>query len=286
VGPNPNSVVERRRLRAELRRAREDVELTQEQVAAEMDWSLSKIIRIEAGSVGVSTNDLTALLRLYRVSSPDQVRQLIDSAKIARQPSWWSKFRDAVPPTFFHFLEYEAVATVIRQYEALSVPGLLQTEAYARTVISQYKGNLPAKLAKDRLEVRMTRQQLLEQPSPPILHFIIDEAAIQRLAGDESVRDEQLAKLIAVAKRSTVTIEILPFTAGLHRGMGENFAILEFKDAADDDVLYFEGARDELFSHSQADEISLYREMFEQLRAISLSKRATLDYLRKMAARD
>jgi len=277
-------VVERRRLRTDLRRARLDADLTQEQVATEMDWSLSKIIRIENGSVSISTNDLRALLRLYDITGEAEVRRLVDLARNARQPSWWSKYRGSVPPVFFQYLEYEAAASAIRHYESFLVPGLLQTRDYAHTVISEYKGNFSARTIQTRVDIRMTRQQLLEQGTPPRLHFILDEAAIRHLMGDEGTRAEQIQKLIEMAGRPAVTIEVVPFSAGLHRGLGETFTLLEFRDTEDDDVLYFENSRDALFSHDDTEEVVLYREMFEDLRKKSLGVKRSLALLKQVQA--
>lgn len=277
-------VVERRRLRTDLRRARLDADLTQEQVATEMDWSLSKIIRIENGSVSISTNDLRALLRLYNITGEAEVRRLVDLARNTRQPSWWSKYRGSVPPVFFQYLEYEAAASAIRHYESFLVPGLLQTRDYAHTVISEYKGNFSARTIQTRVDIRMTRQQLLEQGTPPRLHFILDEAAIRHLMGDEGTRAEQIQKLIEMAGRPAVTIEVVPFSAGLHRGLGETFTLLEFRDTEDDDVLYFENSRDALFSHDDTEEVVLYREMFEDLRKKSLGVKRSLALLKQVQA--
>ena len=276
-------VVQRRRLRTELRRARQEAGLTQEAVAAEMDWSLSKIIRIETGSVGISTNDLTALLRLYHFVDAARIRELVALAREARQQSWWSKYRGSVPPAFFQFIEYEAAASFIREYQPLLIPGLLQTEEYATAVVRQYRDDFSPKTIKARVEIRMMRQQLIEQSRSPLLFFILDEAVVQRLIGDENLRRAQVERLISMAKRSNVTIEIVPFRAGIHRAMGENFSILEFRNVADSDVLYFESARDAIFSHDDAEEIAVNREMFEHLRKRSLGPEGSLAYLRKIA---
>lgn len=281
MSPSSSTVIQRRRLRGELRQARQEAGLTQEHVAEQMDWSLSKIIRIETGSVGISTNDLTALLRLYSIQDSDRIRWLVDLAREARQQSRWSRYRDSVPPAFFRYLEYEAAAAVVREYESFLIPGLLQTEEYAATVISEYKGNYSPKTIRARVEIRMLRQQFIEQPNPR-LHFILDEAVVQRLMADKKVRGEQLRKLVEMAARPHVTIEILPFSAGLHRSLGETFTILEFQDSADEDVLYFENARDELLTHDEAEEVSLYREIFENLRSISLGPKKSLAYLKEV----
>jgi len=282
--------VPRRRLRAELRRARQQVGLTQEAVAAAMDWSLSKIIRIETGSVGISTNDLTALLRLYQIDSAERTDELVALARAARQQSWWSKYRGSVPPAYFQYLEYEADASVIRQYEALLIPGLLQTEEYATAAIRQYRGRHPGhgqqpaghvspRVIKTRVEIRMTRQQLLQRPDPPSLFFILDEAVIQRTIGDKKFGRAQIARLITMANMPYVTIQVVPFSVGMYVGMAENYAIFSFPDAEDHEVLYFEGAQASIFSHDESGEIVVYRQMFEELSKTALSPEDTLTYL-------
>jgi transcriptional regulator with XRE-family HTH domain len=283
VAASASPLVERRRLRTELRQARQDAGLTQEAVAQQMDWSLSKIIRIEMGSVGISTNDLAALLRLYRVRDPQRVKELKELARASRQRTWWSKYRSILEPTYFQYIEYETSASTIRSYHTLVMPGLLQTEEYATAIISSYRTNPPPKTVQALVEVRMKRQELLLGRSrSPSLFFVIDEAVIHRLNGDEDLRKVQLEKLISMAERPGVTIEIVPFTAGIYRGMADNFAILEFS-GPDDDVIYFESVRDQLFSREKTDEISLYRELYEDLRKVSLGPKGTLDYLGKVA---
>ena len=243
-----------------------------------MDWSLSKIIRIETGAVGISTNDLVALLRLYKVKDSQRVKELITRAKAARQQAWWSKYRAALPPTYFQYIEYETSASIIRSYETILIPGLLQTEEYATAVVQQSKVDLPSRQVKSLIEVRMRRQELLlKQPKPPLLFFVLDEAVIRRLTGDQGLRKTQLEKLIELAGRREVTIEILPFAVGLHRGMTDNFNILEFPGSADD-VLYFESGRGAIFSRDVTEEVTAYRELFEDLRRASLGPKGTLDY--------
>jgi transcriptional regulator with XRE-family HTH domain len=280
VGASP--LIERRRLRTELRQARQDAGLTQEAVAQQMDWSLSKIIRIETGSVGVSTNDLAALLRLYKVRDRQRVKDLIELGKASRQHTWWSKYRSILEPTYFQYIEYETSASIIRSHGIIAVPGLLQTEEYATATISSYRMNHSPKTIKALVEVRMKRQELLLGRSRnPSLFFVIDEAVIHRLNGEEGLRKAQLEKLISLAERPGITIEVVPFAAGIYRGMGENFVILEFSGPVDD-VIYFENVRDQILSHEKTEEMTSYRELFESLRKVSLGPEGTLDYLRKV----
>lgn len=283
VAAGSGPLLDRRRLRAELRQARQDARLTQEAVAQEMDWSLSKIIRIENGAVGISANDLSALLRLYGVHDDQRIGQLRELARATRQPTWWSRYRPVLPRTYFKYIEYEASATVIRSYEPLVIPGLLQTSDYASATISNYRRSETDRDVAALVDVRMKRQELLLQKAEsPALFFVLDEAAIQRLAAEDTLRRDQLEKLIDLAERPEITLEVIPFTTGLHRGMAENFSILEFPGTADD-VIYFESARDGIFMHDTLDEGSVYRELFEELRRISLGPRGTLGFLRHIA---
>jgi transcriptional regulator with XRE-family HTH domain len=284
VAASESPLVERRRLRTELKQARQDADLTQDAVAKQMDWSLSKLIRIETGSVGISTNDLTALLRLYNVKDAKRVRALVAQAKEARRPTWWSKYRAVLAPTYFQYIEFETSASVICTYETSVVPGLLQTEEYATAVTTRNRFNPDPKTVKTLVEVRMKRQQLLlDRPRPPRLFFVLDEAIIRRLAGDKELRQDQVEKLIRMTDRPEVTIEVVPFTAGIHRGLIEDFSILEFGGTDDNDVLYFEGARMTSFSRDEADEIALYHELFEEMRSLSLGPEGTRDYLVEVA---
>jgi len=276
-------LVERRRLRAELKQTRLDVGLTQEAVAEQMDWSLSKLIRIETGAVGISTNDLIALLRLYNVKDARRVRALVAQAKEARKQTWWSKYRAVLEPTYFQYIEFETSASIIRSYQTLVIPGLLQTEGYATAVTQRNRFDPDPKTVKTLVEVRMRRQELLlDRSSPPLLFFVLDESIIHRLAGDEELRQAQVEKLIQMADRPEITVEVVPFSTGIHRGLIEDFNILEF-DGNDSDVLHFEGARMASFTRDEADEIALYRELFEEMRNLSLGPKGTRDYLVEIA---
>jgi len=251
-----------------------------------MDWSVSKVIRIETGAVSITTNDLKALLSLYKIRDSERVDQLVELARASRQSSWWGKYRGDVSPPFFQFLEYEEAASVVRAYDPLLLPGLSQTEEYADAIIHKLADpGTSEDLMRTRLEIRLTRQNLLEQPSPPTLMYVIDEAAIQRLAGERSIALGQIDRLISLANRPSITIEVVPFNAGLHSGLLESFVILEFPEPEDSDVLLVETSRDFIISHDEAGEISGYLEVFEHLRSISLGPDGTLSYLKDLAQR-
>lgn len=280
----PSPLVQRRRLRTELRRARAEAGKTQDQVAKAMDWSLSKIIRIEAGAVTISTNDLRALLILYQINDEERTDELIEIARVSRQPSWWAKYRKDISPQYLQYIEYEEAASIVRTYDPLLLPGLIQTEKYAEVVFDKLADPaISADLNQARLEIRLARQQLLEQESPPDFFCVIDEGAIQRAVGERNIALAQVDRLSSLAVRPNVTIEIIPFAVGLHPGMLEPFNVLEFPDPEDSDVLFVETSRDMIISHDQAGVITGYRETFESLRGVSLGAEETLAYLQDLA---
>ncbi len=274
-------VVQRRRLRTGLRKARIDAGQTQGDVAAAMDWSLSKVIRIEQGSVSISTNDLKALLRHYKITDAAHVDELVAIGKAARERAWWSQYRD-VAPGLIQLIGFESDATARKNFEPLLVPGLLQTEEYARAVILALNEKVSPSGLDALVEIRMKRQELIERANPPELAFVLDEAAIRRAAGRPGIMRRQLHHLVEVAERPNVTIELVPFSAGIHAGMRGSFVVIELPDPADD-VVYAENPDGGLVIRDTPDEIGTYRETFERLRAVSLGAAESSAYIGKLA---
>jgi len=239
-------------------------------VARQMDWSLSKIIRIESGSVSISRNDLIALLQLYGVNEPQRVAALVAQGREARRQTWWSEYRTDLPAAYFQYIEFEMSAATIHSYEPLIVPDLLQTEEYASVATEVYRPNLGPSKTRTLVELQMKRQEiLLSRADPPSLFFVLDEAIIQRLIAMPKLRRTQLGKLTEMAERPGITIEVVPFSAGLHHGITENFRILEFEEITDG-ALYFDSARGSIFSHDGTGDLTGYRDLFKNLREMSL----------------
>jgi transcriptional regulator with XRE-family HTH domain len=283
VSDNPSPAVQRRRLRAELRRARLGAGLTQEQVAKAMDWSLSKLIRIENGTTAtISTNDLKAILAHYKVTDEASTAEFLALARASRERSWWSAYRDVAPPRLIQLIEYEEAASTSLNYQSLVVPGMLQTAEYARASIEQMAPEMPADQVDPRVEIRMKRQELLNRPDAPLMFFVMDEGVVRRLAGGKDIMRQQLRRLIDLANMPKVTVEIVPFSAGVLPGMEAPFVIHEFPDAADDDVLYQEAPRSALLSRDNPEEVVAYRESFERLREASVGPDGTIDFLREL----
>lgn len=265
-----NPLMQRRRLRSELKRARQAKELTQEQVAREMDWSLSKIIRIEAGTSGISASDLKALLRRYGITDSGQVENFLTLARAARERPWWSGYRDVAPSALLQLIEYESAASVIRQFESMFVPGILQTDDYARAVIQDYYDERPGSNKLHALvELRVRREELLDSGNAPQFYFMLDEAVVRRLVGGSTVMKRQLERLVELAGKPHITIEVIPFSAGLHPGMKGPFEIIEFSDPLDSDIVFLESPRGDIVS-DKPEETLAYREAFERMGRASL----------------
>jgi len=270
----PDPTVHRRRLRSELRKSREIAGFTQRDTARAMDWSLSKLIRIETGAVSISTNDLRALVAHYGITDQTRVDALLTLARAARERSPWSAYKDLVSPEFVSFLGYESAASVIRNFEPLLIPGLLQTEDYARDVIRELEG--PDKRRVDALtDVRMERQEVLNRDDPPSLHCVLDEAVIRRVVGATDVMRRQLRHLKELAQRPKITIRIMPFSQGMYPRLRVPYVLFEFPDPLDEDILYIENPQGEMIVREAATEEAsnvtpvVYLEVFFQLEQLA-----------------
>jgi len=250
-GPDPT--VRKRRLRNELRKAREKSGKTQSAVADAMDWSPSKLIRIETGAVNISTNDLRALLELYELPA-DRVKTLVELARAAREVPRWNIYRDVASPAYIAFLGYESSASIIRNFEPQLVPGLLQTEEYARTVIEVVEVDRPQHI--DALvDLRAQRQEIITKQPPTEFHFILDEAVIRRRIGGTGLMKRQLRHLLEVAQYPNVTMRVVPFAAGMYPRLRVPYVLLEFPDDEDEDVLFLENPfGDYLFRENSPEE--------------------------------
>lgn len=275
-------VIPRRRLRIELKKTRVEAGLTQSDVAAAMDWSLSKVIRIEAGMVSISTNDLKALLRYYKIFDPVKTDELVVLGKAARARGWWSEYRQVASPGLLELIGYESAASVRRNFEPMLIPGLLQTREFARAVITSLDPRVAPKRLDTLVEIRIRRQKLVDRANAPQLFFILDEGAIRRMTGGPEVMRHQLRHLMEVAEKPNVTIEVVPFSAGIHQGMGRSFVVLQFPDAADDDVLYVEDAEGGLVIRENQKEIQTYRENFERSRNVALKPKESLNLIGRL----
>jgi transcriptional regulator with XRE-family HTH domain len=285
AGQDP--MVQRRRLRVELRKARESAGLAQRDVAPAMDWSLSKLIRIETGVVGISINDLRALLQLYGIIEPVRIQDLVAMAKAAKEPAWWAPYKDAVPPEFASFLSYESAASIIRNFEPMLVPGLLQTEEYARATLLELAPRANVDRADALIELRMERQERLAQRlERPKVFFAMDEAVLHRWVGGPAVMRRQLARLKEALANPDVTIWIVPFSAGLYQRLRGPYALFELSSSGEsEDVLYLEGTRGDMVIRDDFDEAAVYLEAFWAIEQIALKNESAVELIDLAMAR-
>jgi transcriptional regulator with XRE-family HTH domain len=252
----------RRRLTAELRRLRTEAKLTQRQVADNLDWSPSKVIRIEQGAVRIGVTDLRALLTLYEVSDEDTVAELSEMARESKKLPF-AEYRDVMSAEAVRYLQYEANALRIRQVALEVVPGLLQTEEYTRAVFTAY--GMAADRADKLVESRKERQGLFERASPPESFFIIDESVLRRTVGGAKVMGHQIDHLVAMSDRPDVTIQVLQFSAGAHPALAGPFIHLEFPAENDPDVIFVENTLGDTLFRDDPDVTAKYLDQFWKL---------------------
>jgi transcriptional regulator with XRE-family HTH domain len=267
--PVQNAAVQHRRLRGELRRARTAAGFTQSDVAGAMDWSPSKLTRIEGGQVGISTTDLRALLDYYGVKDPAEIKRLTDMARSGKsEQAWWTQYKEFISPEFLEFLSYEASASSIYHFEPALIPGPLQEEGYMRAVLPE----LGASERVDKLvELRLRRQEeLLGREDSPEMVFIMGEGALRPSVGGRDVMRRQLERLSRVPNEfRNVTVEVVPFKAGAHPGMKGSFVIMQFADVMDEDVLFLEDFRGDMISRDEQKVLDPVRDALGRLRDLA-----------------
>jgi transcriptional regulator with XRE-family HTH domain len=245
-----------------LRQLRDDAGLTIEEVADKLEMSASTVSRMETAQVGVPPRDLRFLFDMYEVTEAER-DQLLQIARERRQQRWWQEYADL--PNI-HVAGLEADAATIWQYSTLLVPGLLQTEAYARAVLEAIRLDAKPGEIERRLDLRIHRQAMLTGEEAPEYWVVLDEAVVRRQVGGPAAMAEQLQHLIEAARRPNVTLQVLPFTGGEHAGIDGEFTILHYRDSADPDVVYIENTGGDLYL--EGPEVTrMYNKIFDHLRA-------------------
>lgn len=276
-------VVQSALLRSELIRLRKDSGLTQEQVAQGLDWSPSKLIRVEGGRSAITKVDLDALLKEYGVSSDSHRERLQALNRGARERAWWASYRE-LNPTYVEYVGYEAGADYIRQFQQGYIPGLLQTNEYAQVLTSN---SVDAVQVGTSVKFRMQRQEeLAARSSPPRQYHVVDEAVIRRHVGikqDPAIMPSQL-RLIADRAESeeTLTVRVVPFSAGAYPGLSGPFTLLEF-DGPMPDMLYLDAGRELSLIAGTDPRVGLYADDFEAVLENALSSAESIALIRQVA---
>jgi transcriptional regulator with XRE-family HTH domain len=279
--------VRRRRLAAELRRLRERAHLTGDQVADRLGWSPSKISRYELARTGLNPAEVGKLLDLYGVDEL-QRDELLALAREARLKGWWEAYGDALPENNLAFIGLEAQASSVREWQVEVVPGLLQTQKYAREIVRGFQRveTIAPGRVERRLQARLERQQVLFREPPLELHVVLDESVLLRCMGDNSVMDAQLRRLVEVSRLPNVTLQILPLDLP-HSLSLDSFVLLTFGDergATLHDVASAEHLTGELHVEGEADTYQ-YRLAFDFLAQQSLNPAESRELIAKTVGR-
>lgn len=259
----PSAEFLRRRLRLALVRARQEAGLTQKATSELLDWSVSKVVRIEQGAVPVAPSDVRVLLAVLGVTDEARVGELVQLARDAREAMGFSEYEDILSAPFRELIGQEGSASVIWMYEPLVVPGYFQTASYSRHLLEAL-GHV-GDAAERRARLRERRQLILDVEPGPEIHVIIGEAALIRPAGGADTMREQLRHLVELGLHPRIHISMLPLSAGVHQGMGEPFTLLQFNDEQLDDSLYLEDAEKRTTSRDDPASLEKYLRLYNLL---------------------
>jgi transcriptional regulator with XRE-family HTH domain len=279
IGPT----VRRRRLGTELRRLREGQSIKLEEVAEKLGLAASTLSRIETGKAPTRSAYLAAMFDLYGVSDPSQRQILTEMAREGHRKGWWAAYEDLLPTGFGIFVGLEAEASSLRAFESLVVHGLLQTEEYARAVMTTVRRKLSHDEIEKLVAMRMQRQEVLLRADPLELWLIIDEAVVRRTMGPPELMRRQLDHLADASRWPNVTLQVLPFTSGPHPSLNGPFCIIEFPERFDPDVVYTESVGGHTYLERDKD-VRMCTESFDLLRAAALSPADSTDLISDLAS--
>jgi transcriptional regulator with XRE-family HTH domain len=280
--------VARRHLRLALREAREAADLTQLEVAEQMEWSLSKVIRIENGDVRISPNDLRPLLTLLNIKDRATVAELLAYAKIARtrqREAWYQRpeVKEHLTEALVRLIEFEAEAEEIRYFQTLFMPGPLQTPEYARATLETHDDeDIPAETRRVRAEARQHRgETMLPRLGKLRVEALLDESVFRRLVGGEAVLADQLRQLLDLAVTGRIKLRMIPFHSAVSVTNNATFDLLTLR-AGDltSDVLYREnGVGDEIIEGGASTQRHHVR--FDKIWQAAATEEDTIDFMRE-----
>lgn len=261
----------------ELRRLRGDRKGAA--VAHALGWSESKLSRIETARTGIRDADLDRLLAQIEAPAEDR-RRLQELARRGRARVWWTPYRSSLTEPYDEYVALEAEAALLCEWEAQVVPGLLQTDEYARAVIEAGADRADGDVIETRVMLRMNRQTMLTREDPPRLRLVIDEAVLHRDVGGRAVMRRQLQRLLEASAQPGVELQVLPFSAGVHGALAGSFLIVEFADERPA-IVHSEGLTGGVF-RTREPELAIYRKVFDDLRDRSLSRETSRELIARL----
>ncbi|MFF4740439.1 helix-turn-helix domain-containing protein [Streptomyces sp. NPDC001262] len=255
--------VQRRMLGAELRRLREGLGLTADEIAARLGWHQTKVSRVENGRSGVRAHEVEAVLDVYEVTDPATRDGLSRLALEGKRRMWWTPYADVITPRYSSYIALEAEASSMRSFRHVLVPGLLQTPEYARAVTSALQPDSSPEAIDALVNVRLARQNAAFRRADPLdFRAVVDEAALRRVIGGPRAMVKQLRHLLEASEEPHITVQVLPFASGEHIGLMGSFAILQFRIRSDLDVVYTESHTSNI-QLERATDLMTYSRVFE-----------------------
>jgi transcriptional regulator with XRE-family HTH domain len=267
-------------LGTQLRRLREASGITREAAGEAIRASHAKISRLELGRVGIKERDIEDLLTLYGVTEPAERQEYLSLVRRANAPGWWQQYSDLLPSWFEMYLRLEQAAAFIRTYQVQFIPGLLQTEEYARSVILVGHRSESAEEIDRRVYLRISRQKMLTEPGSPKLWAVVDEAALSRPFGSPNVMRSQLQRLLEMSDLPNVILQVLPFHRGAHAAAGGPFTILRFAEPDLPDIVYLEQLTSAVYLEKRPD-VETYLAVMEQVTVQAETPVRSKDLLRR-----
>jgi hypothetical protein len=259
LGPTARRMI----LGSQLRRLRERAAITRAEAGYNIRGSESKISRLELGRVGFKERDVADLLTMYGVTVECERRTILDMVKESNQPGWWRRYHDLMPGWFDDFVGLEEAATRIQTWEPLYVPGLLQTEEYARGVASHGQPERADDAVDRRVALRMRRQKLLAKPDAPSFWAVIDESVLHRPIGGRKALRAQVAHLLEVTALPNVSVQVLPWHNSGYAAEGA-FALLRFAEPELPNIVYVEHLTGALYLE-KLDDVEAYSRSLDRL---------------------
>jgi hypothetical protein len=250
----------------QLRRLREAAGITCEEAGDTIRASHAKISRLELGRVSFKERDVVDLLDLYGATDAAEREAFLQLVRQANTPGWWHRYSDVLPGWFEMYVRLEQAASAIHGYQVQFVPGLFQTEEYARAVIAAGE---PAHDVEQRVHLRMERQKLLTEPSAPRFRAVLDEGAVRRAYGPPRVMREQLEHLTALADLPNVTLQVLPFDRSGPAAAAGPFTMLHFAEHDLPDIVYLEQLTSAVYLDKPA-EVEHYRRAMDRIAAAAV----------------
>ncbi|MDT0546389.1 MULTISPECIES: helix-turn-helix transcriptional regulator [unclassified Streptomyces] len=263
-----------------LRDLREKAGVSYDQAAKALHVNQTTVRRMEKAEVGLKLPYVEKLLQTYGAEQ-EEIEAFLSLAEDANRPGWWHRFRDVLPDWFSLYVSLEGAASRIRAYEPHFIPGLLQTEDYARALLSIGFPQADPKELDRRVALRMERQELLNRPDGPHLWVVMDEPVFRLPIGGPDVMRAQVDRLIEAIRMPNVTLQVVPFAAGPHPAMGGPFQLFRFHIPELPDIVYTEGLTGAAYLDERAD-VAAYLEALDRMGTQATPARRTEAFLREI----